>query len=134
MSRRPLTWLLPVLAAALCYQGTLDAGFAFDDPVAVIDNPLVDGRLPAVEALSRSFWGDRPGFEHLASWRPLTVWSLRLDHVLGGGEPGAFHTTNLLLLLALVFAVVRLGLRWGLSPWGAGMAVSYTHLTLPTKA
>ncbi|MGM0578688.1 MAG: tetratricopeptide repeat protein [Myxococcota bacterium] len=113
---RVAAWLLPPLAAAILYAGVLEAGFAYDDPVAVSRNPLVDGRAPWTEAFTRNFWGDRPGFEHLASWRPLTVLSLRMDHRVGEGDPRPFHRTNLVLHLLAVLLTLAVALRVGLPP------------------
>ncbi len=112
-TRRALTATLIALVAALAYAPAFDAGFAFDDPAAVVDNPVVRGEAPLSQAFTGNFWGDRPGFEHLASWRPLTLLSLRVDHLVGEGAAAPFHATNVALhaLAALLcwVAAARLG-------------------------
>ncbi|MEZ4269524.1 MAG: hypothetical protein R3F39_24450 [Myxococcota bacterium] len=120
---------VPVLAALALYADVTDAGFAFDDPIAVIGNPLVDGTAPFSDVITTNFWGDRPGFEHLASWRPLTVASLRLDHFLGDGAAATFHTTNLLLHALVVLAAGLLFLRLAVpvAAAAAGMMVIAVH-------
>lgn len=105
------------LATALAlYAGALDAGFAFDDAIAVQTNPLVNGELPAGEAFTRDFWGDQAGFSHIASWRPLTVLSLRADAAVDAGAAWPFHATNVALHLLLVLAVLWLARRLDLPP------------------
>ena len=108
--------IAPVLVACFVYGDVLDAGFAFDDPIAVTQNPLVTGELGPTEAFTRNVWADRPGYEHVPSWRPLTVLSLRLDHVMGDGKPATFHGTNLFLFVVLILAALALALRLGLPP------------------
>lgn len=109
--QRAAALCVPALVALALYADVSDAGFAFDDPVAVVANPLVNGATPLSDVLTTNFWGDRPGFEHLASWRPLTVASLRLDHALGDGAPSTFHATNLLLHVLVIIAAGLLLLR-----------------------
>lgn len=120
---------IPVLVAFALYADVTEAGFAFDDPIAVTGNPLVDGTTPFFDVFTSNFWGDRPGFEHLASWRPLTVASLRLDHAIGGGEASTFHATNLLLHILVVVAAGLLFLRLAIPPaaTAVGMMVIAAH-------
>ncbi len=124
MDRVP-SWLyplVPVLLMVCLYSGALRAGFAFDDPMAVVDNPLIDGSRSLVDAFTSDFWGDRPGYAHMASWRPLTLLSLRLDHGLGGGAPWMFHLTNVLLHAMVVLAVMGLVAALALGRWAALIA------------
>jgi tetratricopeptide (TPR) repeat protein len=103
--------------ALVVYWGVWNGGFCFDDPAALLTNPLVTGEAGWLEAFTSNFWGDRPGFEHLQSWRPLTVLDLRLDHVLSGGAPWSFHAGNLLLLMMIAALATFTGRRAGLGPW-----------------
>ena len=102
---------MPVAAGLFVLWVTLTHLFAFDDPVAIVSNPLIDGSRSWIDALTHDFWGERRGFEHIASWRPLTLWSLRLDRLIGGGQPWVFHLTNGLLHLAIVVSVGHLASR-----------------------
>lgn len=106
LDRRALA--VPTLVALLSYWGIWNAGFCFDDPMAIVTNPLVNGEAGWLDAFTSNFWGDRPGFEHLQSWRPLTVLDLRLDHVASGGAPWSFHVGNLILLAMLATAMMLL--------------------------
>ena len=96
---------IPALVALLSYWGIWNAGFCFDDPMAIVNNPLVNGEAGWLDAFTSTFWGDRPGFEHLQSWRPLTVLDLRIDHVASGGAPWSFHVGNLILVAMLATAM-----------------------------
>ena len=125
-----IAWALPLITGLGVLMVTVGHGFAFDDPVAVVDNPLVDGTRPWVDAVTSDFWGDRPGFEHIASWRPVTIWSLRLDHALGDGAPWAFHLTNGLLHLLVALAAGFLALTLGFHPV-LRLAVSMAVLVTP---
>ena len=108
---------------------TLGHQFAFDDPMAVVTNPLIDGSRSWLDAFTSDFWGERAGFEHIASWRPLTVWSLRLDALIGAGEPGMFHLTNGLLHLLIIATVGLVGRCLGWQDWARlwlGLSVALT--------
>lgn len=96
--------LVPLAVAIGLYSPVADAGFAFDDRFAITGNPLIDGHAAWSEAFTRNFWGDRPGFEHLASWRPLTVLSLRPQYA-GGEGATAMHVGNLALHLMVVLSL-----------------------------
>jgi len=122
----PLVLGLPLLAALFVMGLTLGHGFAFDDPMAVITNPLLDESRSWLDAFTHDFWGERSGYEHIASWRPLTLWSLRW---LGGAQPMAFHLTNGLLHLMIVLLALQGARRLGASSWGSlwlGLFVALT--------
>ena len=119
LDRRALA--VPTLVALLSYWGIWNAGFCFDDPMAIVTNPLVNGEAGWLDAFTSNFWGDRPGFEHLQSWRPLTVLDLRLDHVASGGAPWSFHVGNLILLAMLATAMMLLASA-------AGVGLSLIHI------
>ena len=114
----------PVVAA--CLLGLLGVlvhlpavrnDFVLDDIPAVVENPVVTGAVSGsrvVEAFRRNFWGGRPGYEHVVTWRPLTTLTFALDHAIGGAEPSLFHAVNLLLhglVVALLSLLVRAWLR-----------------------
>jgi len=73
------TWLriLPLLLAAVVGIVIVDAGFVYDDPSALLENPVVNGTVPAWKAFVRDFWG-RPASHGFTTWRPLMpiVWAL----------------------------------------------------------
>ncbi|MGB0591424.1 MAG: tetratricopeptide repeat protein [Myxococcota bacterium] len=125
----PLVRGLPIAAGFGVLAMTLGHDFAFDDPMAVVGNPLIDGSRSWFAAFTSDFWGERPGFEHIASWRPLTLWSLRLDGIMGGGEPSLFHLTNSLVHLLVIATVGLLGRQLGWQSWARlwlGLSVAVT--------
>jgi Flp pilus assembly protein TadD len=87
-----------LLAAALLVGATVAvfgqvAGFSFitsDDGPYVTQNPTVRAGLTGF-GLRWAF-----GFQE-SNWHPLTWLSLMLDAEIGGGAPGVFHVTNLIL-------------------------------------
>jgi len=94
-----------VLAAValLAYAGSVQGGFAYDDPFAIQANPVVTGEASLVEAFARDYWG-RPAERTNGSWRPVALLSLGLDGRVGAGSPLPFHLANVLLHAAVVAA------------------------------
>ncbi len=86
-------------------------GFSFvlmDDQVYVMSNQHVLGGITAKSVA----WAFRTNFQ--ANWHPLTWISLMLDANIGGGKPGAFHVTNVVLHVLntlLLFAFLRRSTR-----------------------
>ncbi|MFT7623797.1 MAG: hypothetical protein ACI9WU_002982, partial [Myxococcota bacterium] len=120
------------LLAVLIHLGTLSNGFVFDDIPAIVDNPVVNGSAPASEAFSRNFWGGRPGYEHVTTWRPLTSIVMRAVWATAPGSSTAFHAASMLLhglTTALLFLLVA---AWLGAPeaWVAALlfAVMPTHV------
>ena len=86
-----------VLAVA-CFLNSLNGEFVFDDTVAIRDNPDVLGRTPLSALLLNDFWG-RPIAEEEShkSYRPITVLTFRLNHMLSGLDVIGFHIVNVAL-------------------------------------
>lgn len=99
-----------VVAAVLLVFGP-SVGYEFvghDDPVYVVDNPMVNRGL-TLEGLA---WAFSTG--HEANWGPLTWVSYMVDVELFGLDPGALHAVNVLLhaLAALaLYGVARSTMR-----------------------
>ncbi len=93
---RPRAYALVVLAALLAHLRSVTCGFVYDDPYAILGNPVVQGAFDPGLLLARDFWGLAPG-EGVGTWRPLPVLTLWLDWHAGGGAPWLFHATNVLL-------------------------------------
>lgn len=98
MNRWHAAVLLTCLAAAP-YLTTAHFGFVYDDRLWVHENPAARdlGKLPL-------FFAGHEWF------RPLTVFSLRLDYALAGLRPFWYHVHNVLLhalATALVYAIFR---------------------------
>ncbi|MBW2685324.1 MAG: hypothetical protein JRE19_05330 [Deltaproteobacteria bacterium] len=108
--------IVPLLLAASVGIVVLDAGFVYDDPSALLENPLVNGEAPAWEAFVRDFWG-RPASHGFTSWRPVMpmIWALLWK--LWPGNPLPFHILSTLLHVLAVAMSMRFvyGLRPSLS-------------------
>eukprot|EP00051_Salpingoeca_urceolata_P005947 m.79074 g.79074 ORF g.79074 m.79074 type:complete len:911 (+) comp14612_c0_seq1:120-2852(+) len=109
---------LAFVASLAVYSNSLTGKFVFDDLPAVVENKDVDSsRSSFSELWADNFWGERmdaPDTQH-QSYRPLTVWSFRINRdVTGPGETG-FHVVNALLHAVVsalvVFATARVLIR-----------------------
>ena len=107
--------LVVAVASFLCYWKGQFADFTFDDNSAILNNADVSGtnNEPFWALFENDFWGT-PMASKLShkSYRPLTVITYRLNHVLAGGfNAHAFHVVNLVLhtvncvLLLRVFSI-----------------------------
>ena len=110
--------LICVVAAALTFVGTLNGEYTYDDAVAVVQNSDVVGPTSLRSILRNDFWGTPLAARRThKSYRPLTILSLRLDHVLSGageGErppPRVVHAHNIALHAAASALVCLLALR-----------------------
>ena len=106
MTRRALWLTLSLLAIALAASASgLGNGFVFDDRPIVVDNFRVHTLVGLWHSFAEPYWPPEVG---AALYRPVTIVLFRLEWALGGGSPWAFHAANVLLYLAIVFAVFRL--------------------------
>lgn len=107
---RGIPWLfggLLLIAALLPYGNALRCGFTYDDTGIVLENPALSAAAPWWAPLTRPYW---PEPHQAGLYRPLTLASYRLQHVLTGPDATAFHLVNLLLHAAvtlLAFATAR---------------------------
>lgn len=107
----PVLWVLVLLG----YARSLGNGFCFDDWGIVVDNPLISERR-WVEMWSSDYWsavGDHSGL-----YRPLTMASFALNHLVFGGEAWSYHAANVLLHLCTTSLLHSLVLAW-MTPTGA---------------
>ncbi|CAN0262414.1 protein O-mannosyl-transferase TMTC3 [Lampetra fluviatilis] len=85
---------LAVLVAA-CYYNSLHCGFVFDDISAIRDNKDLRPSTPLVNLLRNDFWGTPMAEEKShKSYRPLTVFTFRLNYVVSGLDPASYHAVN----------------------------------------
>jgi protein O-mannosyl-transferase len=132
---RPGVLLAAALAVvAVAYSNSLAGPFVWDDRMLILENPRVrEMRSPWVH-LNGVFWSRNPSLEaDPVYYRPVTTQSFSLDWALGGGEPVAFHLTNLvahLLVCVLVFVVARrLGAPCEAAALAAGLFGTFPRLT-----
>ena len=102
----PAFGLLALLVGG-AFAGVFANGFAFDDRQLVTNNPLVETLDPG-EHLGSTFWpGEGRNYPY---YRPLTSWTLALNHSLHGESPHGYHLANLLVHLGsavLLFLLLR---------------------------
>ncbi len=102
-SQKAVPWRAAALAAfaIAAHAGTLENGFVYDDPKAILDNPVVNGTLSPWTAFSRDFWG-LPAGHDIATYRPLPTLTFAAEWRWLGHEPWHFHAVNVLLHAAVV--------------------------------
>ena len=93
--------------------------WVYDDSVAIMANPVLQGHEPLQEVWRRDFWGrlEVSSGKSMKSFRPLTTLTFRLEWSWRGNDPKGFHRTNLLLhavvsLLAALAAYLLHRLSW----------------------
>uniref|UniRef100_A0A3B3DKW8 dolichyl-phosphate-mannose--protein mannosyltransferase n=1 Tax=Oryzias melastigma TaxID=30732 RepID=A0A3B3DKW8_ORYME len=106
------------LVALLCFSNSYDGEFVFDDSEAIVNNKDLRPTTPLSNIWFNDFWGSnlRSNSSH-KSYRPLTVLTFRLNHLIAGGlHPVGFHVLNIILhavisaLMIDVFAILIGGL------------------------
>lgn len=126
--------IVPLLLAAGVGIVVIDAGFVYDDPSALLENPLVNGEVPAWEAFVRDFWG-RPASHGFTSWRPVMpmIWALLWK--LWPGNPLPFHILSTLLHVLAVAMSMRFvyGIRPSLG-WAASIGTLFALHPLNTES
>lgn len=96
--------LLVAAVALLAYANAVPSGYAFDDRMVVLENPVVQGREPALNVFVRDWWG-HPARRTVGSYRPLPELSLALEWRAFGHAPWVSHLVNVLLHAAVMAAV-----------------------------
>jgi protein O-mannosyl-transferase len=114
--------MVAIVAAGAFARAPLN-GYAVDDP-GILNNPLLHSvhSLPAV--LTSAWWwmsGDL--------YRPLTLFSLAVDQLVGGGAPWLPHTINVVLHALVAVLVTRLYARF--VPLRAAVAGGLLFALLP---
>ena len=96
---RPALVVGVVLVATLAvHAGAIEAPFVWDDRPLILDSPLVQAAHPLWDYFARPFWSSPLDSEAArAFYRPIVTLSYRLDHLIAGDVPLAFHATNVLL-------------------------------------
>ena len=100
--KRPKVWIafLAIVLFFLAYSPALDGPFVFDDQRQITDNPVVSHGVGLGET---SFWTN-------INERPLTAFTLFLNHRISGADPFWFRITNMLLHILnafMVFLIVK---------------------------
>jgi tetratricopeptide (TPR) repeat protein len=129
---------LGLIAAAVIhsYRGTLDNGFVYDDPLLIHDAPLVaDPDASWWDAFSQPYFGAGGG--GVGFYRPLMVLLFRLEYKLYAAEAWGFHLDNLLIHMAVCWALFGLLAMLGACrPWAvaAGLLMAVHPITTESVA
>ena len=129
-SRRFPAGRLAGLLLALCVGAvTIDGGFVFDDRAALLENPIVQGRVGVLDAFSRSVWGEPIARGGISSYRPLSPLLWRAVWALFDGRPLAYRVLSLVLHTLAVALFWRLGRALGTpeGPLAAAAAIFAVH-------
>jgi tetratricopeptide (TPR) repeat protein len=87
-----------VLVCVCLYWNSLQCGFVFDDISAIRDNRDLRPHVPISNLLENDFWGTPMKKEQShKSYRPLTVFTFRINYLLHELHPLGYHLTNVLL-------------------------------------
>jgi tetratricopeptide (TPR) repeat protein len=123
-------WLVPALAALALYARTLSFTFVWDDLDLIVRNAALQGPDWA-RTLVQDFWASTGGGTGM--WRPLVTLSYRVDGVLSGWRPWAFHLVNVLAHAGASALLARLSLARGL-PRPAALAAGLVFATAPAMS
>ena len=105
-------WVVPALAALALYARTLGYTFVWDDLDLIVRHAALQGPAWA-RTLVQDFWVSTGGGTGM--WRPLVTLSYRVDGVLSGWQPWAFHLGNVLAHAAASALLARFALARGAS-------------------
>lgn len=119
--------------AILAYLPALFNGLVWDDH-QLLASDLVTGERPWWQAFTSDFWNlGKVWSDSAGYYRPLTVLSLRLDHLLGGGSALPYHITAILLHGVTSASVFPLARRFG-APKAAAQFASLLFALNPHSA
>ena len=112
-----------VIFSALLYANTLGGGYVWDDRAAIISNRDVLGTNPLSSLFQNDFWGQniKGDYSH-KSYRPVTVLSFRLNHIIHGLNAKGYHAVNILIYMATSVLVYEIFKRWASSKFVARCA------------
>ncbi len=111
-----------VLLATLPFLNSFGNGFAFDDRLAIVEDPRITSLKNIPLVLSSGYWAGIPEGGRL--YRPLVTTSYAVNYALGGLQPFGYHLTNLLLHLVASLLLYRIALRLFCHQEGAWVAAA----------
>ncbi|CAJ0953663.1 unnamed protein product, partial [Mesorhabditis belari] len=105
-------FLFPGLLSIICCFPSIDGEFVFDDHETILNNPIVQGKIPIYEIVSRDYWGTRisSSLSH-KSYRPFTTFTFWLNHQLHGNSPLGYHLVNIFLHFLVTYHIWKLTKR-----------------------
>lgn len=111
LDRKRFVYTTLFLVCAGVYWNSLSCQFVFDDITAIVENRDLRPHVPLRNLMTNDFWGT-PMIKEQShkSYRPLTVFSFRLNYLWAELEPLGYHLVNLLchgLVTVLYFHTCR---------------------------
>ena len=96
---QPVASSIVVIFSMICFICSLTADFVFDDNEAILNNKDVRQESSIFSLFKHDFWGANiTSKTSHKSYRPLTVWTFRLNYWAAGGYlPLGFHLVNIML-------------------------------------
>ena len=96
LDRQRVVYTALFLVCTGVYWNSLSCQFVFDDITAIVENRDVRPHVPLRHLLYNDFWGT-PMIKEQShkSYRPLTVFSFRLNYLWAELEPVGYHLVNL---------------------------------------
>jgi len=104
-------------AVLISYSNALSSGFVYDDISLVVDDPRLTSWDNLYLIFTSGYWFDSPTGSGL--YRPLSVSSFLVEHMLAGNNPFLHHLDNILLHLLcalLVYAITKFVFKDRLTP------------------
>ncbi|ESN89866.1 hypothetical protein HELRODRAFT_116733 [Helobdella robusta] len=115
--------LIIICVLAACYHNSLKCGFVFDDVSAVRDNKDLRPSTPLINLLQNDFWGTPMDKDRShKSYRPLCVFTFRLNYLFGGLEPFGYHLVNVVLHAVVSLQMFYFGLSLNMEVVSSFMA------------
>jgi tetratricopeptide (TPR) repeat protein len=101
------------LFSVLLYANTFSGGYVWDDRAAIITNKDVLQERPLMDLFVHDFWGqDITNDLSHKSYRPITVLSFRINHMLHGLHAEGYHVVNVVIYTVTVLMAFKLGLAF----------------------
>ncbi|XP_061576896.1 protein O-mannosyl-transferase TMTC3 [Cololabis saira] len=91
-----------------CYWNSLSCGFVFDDVSAILDNKDLRPSTPLSNLFLNDFWGTPMAEERShKSYRPLTVFTFRLNYLFSELSAASYHLFNVVLHAVVCLLFLR---------------------------
>ncbi|XP_015921706.1 protein O-mannosyl-transferase Tmtc3 [Parasteatoda tepidariorum] len=99
--KKDTNYIIPAIIAIssfMCYANSLNCGLVFDDRPAIVENMDLRPKTALSNLLFNDFWGTPMHKEEShKSYRPLCVFTFRLNYWLHELNPFGYHFTNVAL-------------------------------------
>lgn len=131
---RWLAALAVLILAIVPYLPGLPGEFVYDDHRLIADNEGLRRPFDPSRAFLRDYYASDVDRMGLGYYRPVAILSNELDWRRGGGEPLAFHVTNIAVHAACSLLVLALGLTLFECAIGAAFAAAALFAVHPAHA